>query len=451
MFPNPADGLRADRAPGTVGAARRRRDRRFRAFLKHERLAVAMNMATTHHHSFMKSAVVDVSVQVGSPFAPVTEYVAPAPAVTLSVPSLQFRPAYTSATVAVGVNFDVTGFVNPLFSRTAVEGSASQVVDPLPPAEEFALPVFYQVHQEQSAAGEMTENTMDSPVVPEQGIVQAIPRVVGSLPPGEVFAAPVYHQVHHEQFAAGETTEKSAEFPVVQEQVIVQASPRVVDSLPPVTEFTVPAYNPVHQEQFSAGETTENIANIPVVQDQVLVQAFPRAFPPVEEFTAYVASRPSPSLPPWCKSLMLLCRRWWTTWRRPYGYWIDRLPSRLSQCPQFLALRVRRVLVFLNRSQRISWLKCRQSCLPRASLFKSRSRLLTLQFLAVMFEVPSQDRAQRLVVLPKAPGEGSPDAFGTCPQQDNMGTLSPTLRRLRMRSWVTCPSSLRGPAGSATT
>ena len=68
MFPNPADGLCADRAHGTVGAARRRRDRRLRAFLKHERMAVAMNMATIHHHSFMKSAVVDVGVQVGSSF-----------------------------------------------------------------------------------------------------------------------------------------------------------------------------------------------------------------------------------------------------------------------------------------------------------------------------------------------------------------------------------------------
>ena len=58
MFRNPADGLRADPAPGTVGAARRRRDRRLRAFLKHERLSVAMNMATVQHHSYMKSAVV---------------------------------------------------------------------------------------------------------------------------------------------------------------------------------------------------------------------------------------------------------------------------------------------------------------------------------------------------------------------------------------------------------
>ena len=64
--------------------------------------------------------------------------------------------------------------------------------------------------------------------------------------------------------------------------------------------------------------------------------------------------------------------------------------------------------------------------------------------MTLQLEVLSLDRAQQLVVLPRAPGEGSPDAFGTCPQQDSMGTLSPTLRRLRMRSRETCPSSLRG-------
>ena len=142
MFQNPADGLCADRAPGTVGAARRRRDRRLRAFLKHERMTVAMNMAAIQHHSYVKSAVMDVSVQVGLPLAPVTEYVAPAPAVTLSVPSQQLRPAYTTATVASGVNLDVTGKVCPQFSSTAVEGLASQAVGSLPPAEEFTEPVY---------------------------------------------------------------------------------------------------------------------------------------------------------------------------------------------------------------------------------------------------------------------------------------------------------------------
>ena len=41
-----------------------------------------------------------------------------------------------------------------------------------------------------------------------------------------------------------------------------------------------------------------------------------------------------------------------------------RLPSRLLQCPRSLALRVHLVLMFLSRSQRISWWKCRPSCLP---------------------------------------------------------------------------------------
>ena len=130
--------------------------------------------------------------------------------------------------------------------RTAVEPSTPFVVGSLPPGEEFALPVFYQVHQEQSAAGEMTENSVESPVVQEQVIVQAILRVFGSLPPCEVFAAPVFDQVHQVQFAAGETTVNIPGIPVVQEQVIVQAPPRVVDSLPPAEEFTEPVYNHFH-------------------------------------------------------------------------------------------------------------------------------------------------------------------------------------------------------------
>ena len=52
MFRNPADGPRADRAHGAHGAARRRRDRRLHAVLRHERMQVAMNLATVHHHSF---------------------------------------------------------------------------------------------------------------------------------------------------------------------------------------------------------------------------------------------------------------------------------------------------------------------------------------------------------------------------------------------------------------
>ena len=56
----------------------------------------------------------------------------------------------------------------------------------------------------------------------------------------------------------------------------------------------------------------------------------------------------------------------------------------LLKYPRYLARRVLLVLLFLSRSQRISCWKCRQSCLPRASLFGSRSRSSTLQFLVVV-------------------------------------------------------------------
>ena len=64
------------------------------------------------------------------------ENVAPAPAVTHAVPSQQLHPAYTVTTVIPDVNFDTTGLVNPQFSITAVEASASQVVGSLPPSEQ---------------------------------------------------------------------------------------------------------------------------------------------------------------------------------------------------------------------------------------------------------------------------------------------------------------------------
>ena len=378
MFRNPADGLRADRAPGTVGAARRRRDRRLRAFLKHERMSVAMNMATVQHHSYMKSAVVDFCVQVGSPLAPVTEYVAPAPAVALSVPSQQLRPA----TVATGVNLDVTGMVHPQFSSTAVEGSASQVVGSLPLGEVSV------------ATGVNLDVTVFLyPRFSSTAVEGSASQVVGSLSLGEVFAAPVFNQVHQEQLAGGE------------------AFSRVAHSLPP-EEFTEPVYSPVHQEQFSAGDTTENIANFPVVQEQVLVQAIPRfvgSLPPVEDFTAYVARRPSPlvEVQPSARAQRHAVEAFGEfapmvqILDAPVLQLVDYVAEALRLLdPQFLALRVRRVHEFLSRSQRISWLKCRQSCLPRASLFRSRSRSLTLQFLVVVLEVPSQNRAQQLIVLP---------------------------------------------------
>ena len=50
------------------------------------------------------------------------------------------------------------------FSNTAVEPIAPRVVGSLPPVEEFTGPVYDHVHQEQFAAGEMSENMVEIPV-----------------------------------------------------------------------------------------------------------------------------------------------------------------------------------------------------------------------------------------------------------------------------------------------
>ena len=51
MFQNVADGFCADRALGSSGSAKRRRERRLRAMLRHERQTVAMELAAALHHS----------------------------------------------------------------------------------------------------------------------------------------------------------------------------------------------------------------------------------------------------------------------------------------------------------------------------------------------------------------------------------------------------------------
>ena len=49
MIPNPADGSVAERV--STGSARRRRERRLRSMLRHERMSVAMALAAATHHS----------------------------------------------------------------------------------------------------------------------------------------------------------------------------------------------------------------------------------------------------------------------------------------------------------------------------------------------------------------------------------------------------------------
>ena len=48
---NPADGFCAERAHGSSGSAKRRRQRRLRSWLRHERQTVALELAAALHHS----------------------------------------------------------------------------------------------------------------------------------------------------------------------------------------------------------------------------------------------------------------------------------------------------------------------------------------------------------------------------------------------------------------
>ena len=61
------------------------------------------------------------------------------------------------------IPLDVRTSTTTQFSSTAVEPIAPRVVVSLPPVEEFVGPVYDQVHQEQFAAGEMSENLVGIP------------------------------------------------------------------------------------------------------------------------------------------------------------------------------------------------------------------------------------------------------------------------------------------------
>ena len=51
MFQDPADGFCAERAHGSSGSSKRRRERRLRAWLRHERQSIALHLAEALHHS----------------------------------------------------------------------------------------------------------------------------------------------------------------------------------------------------------------------------------------------------------------------------------------------------------------------------------------------------------------------------------------------------------------
>ena len=80
-----------------------------------------------------------------APPAHLTEYIAPAPAVTPDAHSQQLPLVYIMTTVTTDDNLDITGLMYPQFSSTAVEPFSPHVVGPLPPLEEFTEPVIKSI------------------------------------------------------------------------------------------------------------------------------------------------------------------------------------------------------------------------------------------------------------------------------------------------------------------
>ena len=87
-----------------------------------------MALITAGHHSHRKVAGIEIGMQAGTPVAPVTEYVAPAPAVVCDVPAT--RIDYMSSAPVIGylvpapaVSYPSSGLVDPQFSLTADETS----------------------------------------------------------------------------------------------------------------------------------------------------------------------------------------------------------------------------------------------------------------------------------------------------------------------------------------
>ena len=91
-------------------SAWRRRDRRLRAFWRHEQQAVRMAVAAATHHSYHRSSA-HACTQTD------LVYVTPAPViVTFVVPSQQLPPVYTTTTVTADDNLDLISLVYPQFS-----------------------------------------------------------------------------------------------------------------------------------------------------------------------------------------------------------------------------------------------------------------------------------------------------------------------------------------------
>ena len=145
----PAAGAMSGGARVCDGPAARRRDRRLRQWLRHERLSIRMNVAEMRHHAAPQPTNIHVGTQTATP---VIECMAPSPAMTditsLMEPHISFvlteyvvpAPAatYAATTSLVTLTEDVTPA--PSVSHTT----------PAPVIEHMAAPVIEYIAHQQS-------------------------------------------------------------------------------------------------------------------------------------------------------------------------------------------------------------------------------------------------------------------------------------------------------------
>ena len=248
---------------GGTSSARRRRERRLRSMLRHERMAVAMALAEALHHSSglrvmeraqhaaLRGQKTGTRAGVAGP-APVTEYVAPAPAVApFSTPAVSFEapapvvgyvapaPAVTYAAPA-----PMVGFVSPAPSVTfAAPAPVIDFVAPAPsvayvapaPVLEYSAPApavsvvapSLQLRPAFTAAAVSTGVNLDAEFGCSASQVNLDAEFVGSASQVNLDAEFVgsASQASPHVVSAGDLAEDFAVFPVVQEQVLVGLRP----------------------------------------------------------------------------------------------------------------------------------------------------------------------------------------------------------------------------------
>ena len=409
------DGARVDAAGGT-SSARLRRERRLRSMLRHERMAVAMALAEALHHSSglkvmeraqhaaLRGQKTGTRAGVAGP-APVTEYVAPAPAVApFSAPAVTYgapAPVVEFVAPAPAVTYaapaPVVGYVAP---APAVSYAApAPVVDYVAPAPALTYASLAPVIVYVAPAPAVT-HAAPAPVVgcvaPAPAVSYAAPAPVvdyvapapavtyASLAPVIVYVAPAPAVTHATPAPVFEYVTPAPVFGFIapapagsvvapSQQLrpaysaasavtgvnldadVVGSASQVVGSLPHGEVFAAPVFHQVHH--VSRGEIPENLMEILVARrPPPLVDVRPssraqRHF--MEDLGELAPSGQLLDLP-----VPQMVENVTDTLLRILDFPIA---EQVIDVPKIFCSRVLCALGFLSRSLRISWWKCRPS------------------------------------------------------------------------------------------